>query len=119
MKLFELYRESQKYPTKQWLKSQLRVSMGSRLNREQLSKIINFYIIGSEAKGTQKQGSDIDIAVVISPVRGKSALQFTEYFHSKYIGDSQKPHWGNRPIDFQFFYPDDPELRQYKRIELQ
>lgn len=103
-----------KYPSKKQIVSILRNNLYARTDKQ----ILGIYIIGSEAKGTAKEKSDIDVAIIIPPIRGKTSLQYTEMFHEKYPSDDVKPKWNNRPIDFQFFYPDDPELNQYEKIKI-
>jgi len=78
--------------------------------------VIDVFIVGSEAKGTATPTSDIDIAVVIPPISGKTALQVSEGFHMAY-GDAL-PFVGDREVDLQFFYEDDPELKDYSKISL-
>jgi predicted nucleotidyltransferase len=97
------------YPDLRWVKHQLRSNLWSRVEYP----VLDAFIIGSEARGTARAGSDIDVAVVIPPVRGKTALQVSERYHGKFTSSSQYPEWEGRAVDFQFFYPDDPELLTY------
>jgi predicted nucleotidyltransferase len=76
------------------------------------------YIIGSEAKGTAKENSDLDIGIIIPKSDYISALKRTEIYHSKFMSDEQKPKWKGRIVDFQFFYEDDPELKTYSKIQI-
>lgn len=76
------------------------------------------FIIGSEAKGNATNGSDLDAAIVISPIKGKTSIQYTENYHSYFTKEYEKPHWNGRCIDFQFFYETDKELISYEKIEL-
>ena len=62
--------------------------------------------------------SDIDVAVVIPKVAGKTALRVSEEYHNKFTGNKQKPQWNNRTVDYQFFYADDPELSELTRLPL-
>lgn len=103
-----------KYPTIKWLKSALKNNIESRVDKP----ILAAYIVGSEAKGTAREDSDLDIAIIISPIRGKTALQFTDNYHAKFSNERWKPHWKGRIVDFQFFYPEDPELKTYTKLEL-
>ena len=80
--------------------------------------VIAELISGSTAYGLTTPESDLDIAVVIPEVKGKTALQISEDYHSRFISDEQKPKWDGRVVDFQFFYEDDPELSGYSKIEL-
>jgi predicted nucleotidyltransferase len=104
-----------KYPNAKWVREFLRWNLGRRVKQ----RVLGTYIVGSEAKGTAKEGSDLDIAIVIEPVRGKTALKYTEEFHELLAKQNSKcPLWNGRQTDFQFFYEDDPELKQYKKIEI-
>jgi len=80
--------------------------------------VLDAFIVGSTAKGNGTEESDLDIAVVIPPVRGKSALAVSEAYHQKFFTDDQKPRWIGKRVDFQFFYPSDPELESYAKIPL-
>lgn len=101
------------YPTKSWIKNLFRWS-NPRIN----VKFLDAFIVGSEAKGIAKPDSDLDIAVIIEPIRGKTALKKTEEYHSRFFTDAQKPKWNDRIVDIQFFYPNDPELQSYSKIDL-
>ena len=76
------------------------------------------YIVGSEARGTAKEGSDLDIAVVIPKSTRISAIKRTENYHSKFTTEKQKPQWNGRIVDMEFFYEDDEELAGYSKIQL-
>jgi predicted nucleotidyltransferase len=106
--------EFNNYPTVKWVKSSLRNSLVAPMRITPLA----CYIVGSEARGLARPDSDLDIAVVISKIRGKTALQFTENYQSKFLDDKLKPRWNGRVVDFQFFYEDDPELQKYSKIKL-
>ena len=85
-------------------------------------EVIEHFTIGSEAKGTAKPGSDLDIAVVINPKidpdtgEDLTALKFTEMFHRQYAAEKEVPTTEDtgRKIDIQFFYPGDAELIKLK-----
>lgn len=81
-------------------------------------KVLEAYIIGSTAKGTDTNDSDIDIAVIIPRKARKSALKFSEHYHAKFTCNSQKDTWDTKLVDFQFFYPDSEELKEYPRIKI-
>lgn len=81
-------------------------------------KVLNAYIIGSVAKGTANENSDIDIAVIIDKKPKLSALKLTEQYHAKFTSDQQKPRHEGRLVDIQFFYPEDQELAKYKKIKI-
>ena len=96
------------------VKSLLRNNHGRRYRGE----ILGCYIVGSVAKGTSTEASDIDIAVVIPKVRGKSSLKYSEEFHQRYLSESCYPRVGGKKIDFQFFYESDSELSDYSKIPI-
>ncbi len=75
------------------------------------------YFVGSRARNDKspKPDSDLDIALVIPRIRGKTALQFSDEFHQK---QRTLPEWDGVRVDFQFFYADDPELAGYSKIEV-
>lgn len=81
-------------------------------------KVLEAYIIGSVAKGTNHKDSDLDIAIIIQAKARKSALKFTEQYHAKFTCESQKKKWAGLTVDFQFFYPNLQELTSYTRIKL-
>jgi len=110
MKIAIALREN--YPSLKWVKSNLRNNLQARVKY----KILDACVIGSEAKGTAKPDSDLDIAVIIPPVRGKTALKVSENYHAKFTNEKWKPQWNGRIVDFQFFYPNDPELTNYNKI---
>ncbi len=103
-----------KYPTKKDIIKMLRYNLTSRVKFPLLSG----YIIGSEAKGTAKKDSDLDIGVIIPKSDYISALKRTEIYHSKFMSDEQKPKWKGKIVDFQFFYEDDSELTHYNKIQI-
>lgn len=80
-------------------------------------EVLDAFIVGSEARRCAKPDSDIDIAVIIPPVVGRTSLQVSEAFH-ELLWDIEPPHWSGRVVDFQFFYENDPELAEYERISL-
>lgn len=98
------------YPDLAWIRSHLRNSV-PRVRYP----VLALYVVGSTAKGTAGPDSDLDLAIVIEPVRGKTSLKFTEHYHAR---QWKPPTWLNRSVDFQFFYPDDLELSTYSKIVL-
>lgn len=106
---------SPSYPSLSWVRSQLRWNATSN-SRE---KVLAAYIVGSEAKGTARPDSDLDIAIIVAPHKRVSAIQKSERYHQKFTSDQQKPKWNGRIVDLQFFYPDDKALLGYTKIELQ
>ncbi|MCK2000203.1 nucleotidyltransferase domain-containing protein [[Brevibacterium] frigoritolerans] len=102
------------YPALSWVRKELKLNLVYSFRR----KVIAAYIVGSEAKGTTNDNSDLDVAIIIEAVRGKTALQITEEYHQKFLNDLFKPRWENRILDFQFFYPDDQDLKTYKKIPI-
>jgi len=103
-----------KYPSKKDIVSMLRNNLTSRVDYP----ILNAFIIGSEAKGTAKDDSDLDIGIIIPKSDKISSLKRTEHYHSKFTSDVFKPKWNGRIVDFQFFYKDDPELEKYSKIKI-
>lgn len=93
------------FPDLKSIKHALRWGLHGRFNYP----VIGAYVIGSRARGDFNEDSDIDIGVVISPVRGKSSLKITENYHSKYHNNFEKPRFNDMIIDFQFFYPGELE----------
>lgn len=103
------------YPSLKKVRSWLRWNITAPMKK----KVIGAYIIGSEAKGTAKPNSDIDIAIIIEPMSRKTSLKFTEDYHSKFKNNNSYPKWNGRKIDFQFFFPEDSELKKYSKIKLE
>lgn len=66
-------------------------------------KVLGAYIIGSTSTLTNHSDSDIDIAIIIG-AKKKSAIQFTDHYHSKFLNNNEMPNWEGRRVDFQFFY---------------
>lgn len=81
-------------------------------------KIISAFVIGSVAKGTAGNDSDIDVAIIIPKVKGKTALKVTENYHSRFASNLQMSHFHGRRLDFQFFYEGDKSLLDYSKIQL-
>jgi hypothetical protein len=102
------------YPTIAWLKSALRYNLTKSLR----IRPINVFIIGSYARNEHKEESDLDIAIVIPVIRGKTSLQYTANYHSCFTHNRQKPSWNGMVVDIQFFYVSDTELDDYPKIEL-
>ena len=102
------------YPSISFLRKELRYNLTKSIR----PKILKAFIIGSEAKGNANSKSDLDIALIIPKVKGKTSIQFTEVFHSHFISENQKPKWNNRIVDFQFYFDDDFELNEIPKIEI-
>lgn len=103
-----------KYPSIAWVRSNLRYNLHSHSK----DKVLAAYIVGSEAKGTAKSDSDIDIALIVSEQPRLTALKKTERYHQKFAEEGQKPAWQGRVVDFQFFYENDPEFLGYSKIKI-
>jgi predicted nucleotidyltransferase len=110
----EYSEEIKEYPSLKWVREKLRFNLVKPIKK----KVLKAFIVGSEAKGTAKPDSDLDIAVVIENMPRKTSLQFTEEYQSSFVSDKWKPKWNGRIVDFQFFYFDDKELDKYSKIEL-
>ena len=105
------------YPSLAWIRTQLHTNPYGRLSRRR--HILDAYIVGSEAKGTATDTSDLDIAVVVSNRRSSpTSLQLSEAYHAKFTSDDQKPTWQGRRVDFQFFYATDTQLVTYQKLPL-
>lgn len=100
------------YPSVRWLVAELRNNVVSRVPY----KVWSAYVVGSEALGTARPDSDLDIAVVIPSSARVSALKRTERYQAKFTDEAQKATWAGRRVDIQFFYADDPELARYAKI---
>lgn len=105
----------QEYPDIAWVRKTLRYGMLRATVRE---RVLGAFIIGSEARGLAKSGSDLDIAVIIPEKKRVSSLNFTVRFHSKFMSNEEMPKWNGRRVDFQFFYPSDGKLNEYAKIKL-
>ncbi len=103
-----------KYPTLSEIRQLLRYNLTKPLR----VKIINVFVIGSEAKGTANSMSDLDIAVIIPKLKRKTSINFSEDYHSRFTSENQKPKWKNRLIDVQFFFATDRELDEIKKIPI-
>lgn len=79
-------------------------------------KVLDTFVVGSHARGTAKEGSDLDVAVIIPKNSRRSAMQISEDFHSHYKTEAYKPTFEGRKVDFQFFFPDDPTLATYSKL---
>lgn len=87
-----------------------------------IGKVKNAYIIGSFAKGTQNEHSDVDVLLEIVPIKNYSAEEYTEkkraliqeHFMKNNIwgpDDSVHPQWNGRRIDLYFTYDASLETR--------
>lgn len=110
-------------PKTSWCRTKATVNMyGAELPRKTW-RILAAYIVGSEAKGTARPDSDLDIALVVERRCGKPAkldsIKLTQYYHMNFRHEHWKPTWEGRIIDFQFFYPGELERANYSMIPLQ
>ena len=103
-----------KLPTVAKVGSLMRNNKWAKRNYE----IKSAFVVGSVAKGTAGESSDIDIAIIIDKVKGKTALKVTENYHSRFTSNHQMPHFHGRRLDFQFFYEGDNSLTNYAKIQL-
>jgi hypothetical protein len=102
------------YPSIKFLRRELRCNLTKSIR----PKILKAFIIGSDAKGIENSKSDLDVALIIPKVKGKTSIQFTDIFHSHFTSENQKPKWNNRIIDFQFYFEYDFELNEIPKIEI-
>jgi predicted nucleotidyltransferase len=102
------------YPSIIFLKRELRYNSTKSIR----PRIIKAFVIGSEAKGNASPKSDLDIALIIPKVKGKTSIQYTDNYQFHFTSESQKPKWNNRIIDFQFYFEDDSELSEIPKIEI-
>lgn len=102
------------FPTIAFLRKELRYNLTKAIR----PKILKAFIIGSEARGTATPKSDLDVAVVILKIRGKSSIQYTENFHSQFISEKLNFKWRERKLDFQFFFENDEDLDGIPKIEI-
>lgn len=72
--------------------------------------ILRAYLAGSTSRGEARPESDLDILLVINPVRGKRSISVSEQYHARFTAVHQKPHFEGRPVDFQFYYPDEESV---------
>lgn len=79
-------------------------------------KVLEAYIVGSVAKGTNGNESDLDIAVIIPAKKAVSDYKFTDRYHQKFMQDSHKPNWQGMRVDFQFYYSSDA-LSEFSRMD--
>lgn len=105
---------SHQYPTIRDITKLLRNNLWSSVSY----KILDAYVVGSEAKGEARDDSDLDIAVIIPPKNSVSDLKLTERYHQNFRNNNQMPKWNGRIVDFQFFYPESEELKKYSKIKL-
>ncbi|NIT56383.1 MAG: hypothetical protein GWN00_09170, partial [Aliifodinibius sp.] len=98
-------------PNETWIKEQFSALNPFEDEGIYADDIKAVYIVGSEALGKAKSTSDVDVAIVIPSIKGKTALKISEEFHQKF--GRNLPIWNNRDVDFQFFYEGDPELAEY------
>ena len=81
--------------------------------------ILRAYLAGSVVRGEASPESDIDILLVIPPVRGKSALKVSEQYHSRFELEAQQTHYKGRVVDFQFYYEsDENEILSMAKVKL-
>lgn len=105
--------ETEPLPSLGWVKRNLKVNLVP-FHRE----VLDAFVVGSVARGTARPDSDIDIAVIVPPVRNKTSIKISEEYHSRILHDSWKPRWNGRIVDFQFFYESDSVLSEYTKLPL-
>ncbi len=82
-------------------------------------KVITAFVIGSVARKENKEGSDLDIAVIIPTKQQRTSLRVTEHYHSRFIDNSQMPHWNKMRVDFQFFYTSEiKQIQEWAHLAL-
>jgi predicted nucleotidyltransferase len=84
------------------------------------SDIKSIYLIGSRAKGTNRDDSDYDIAVEFSSDdienTGMTTIQLSELLHQRF--GHEMPKINNMPIDIQIFEFGGSEQQTYSKIPL-
>lgn len=100
------------YPSKKWLLQRLR----NNLTKPMKSRVFDSFIIDNEEN--KSFYDDLVVGVVISNRKNITSLKFSENYHSSFTNLNQKPKWGNRIIDFQFYYQDDKELDSIPKVEI-
>lgn len=82
-------------------------------------KVVSAFIVGSTANKTNRDGSDLDIAVIIPERSRTRSIKVTERYHAKFTEDRQVPNWNGITVDFQFFYSEDEEgLDTWNRMDI-
>lgn len=98
--------------------TEIRGLLKNNLTKPLRIKVLKAFIIGSEAKGISNEKSDLDIAILIPELKRKTSIQFSENYHSYFKLENQKPKWKERTIDFQFFFENDKDLKNIKKIPI-
>jgi predicted nucleotidyltransferase len=91
------------YPDIKKVRSLLKNNKWSKSKRH----VIRAYVVGSYAKGTASGESDLDIALIINKSPNKNSLKLSEYYHSKFMINSNMPHFKGVRVDFMFYFEDE------------
>jgi predicted nucleotidyltransferase len=91
------------YPDIKKVRSLLKNNKWSKSKRH----VIRAYVVGSYAKGTANGESDLDIALIIKKSPNKNSLKLSEYYHSKFMMNSNMPHFNGIRVDFMFYFEDE------------
>jgi hypothetical protein len=62
---------------------------------------------GREIKSTfllREDEENIDVGVVIKPIKGKTSMRFSEEWNSRFLHKSWKPKVNNKIVNFDFYY---------------
>ncbi|AQH05535.1 hypothetical protein A9R05_41650 (plasmid) [Burkholderia sp. KK1] len=91
-------------------------------------KVVRAFLIGSFAKGTANEDSDVDILLEVEPRSGQTAADLDEHYRQKLRQyfvthdirgkqDSAHPNWCGRRVDVYFTYAADTETRPKQQLK--